>query len=196
MKRMHLLTALILTAGFAVASAQTYTADTQSSKLNWTGQKVTGTHTGTVSLASGEFTIKDGKVASGTFKINMNSITSTDLADNADMAGKLVGHLKSDDFFGTEAHPTSTFTITGSTAIAGGNATVTGDLTIKGVTHPVTFKAVLADADGGKNIYGNIVVDRTLYDVKYGSGKFFEGLADRTIYDEFTIALDVHTKAK
>jgi polyisoprenoid-binding protein YceI len=96
---------------------------------------------------------------------------------------KLVGHLKSDDFFGVEKFPTSELIITESAPFKNNEATVTGKLTIKGITHPVTFKAVKV----GTGYTALITVDRTKYDIKYGSGKFFDSLGDKMIYDEFTL---------
>lgn len=192
MKRLHFLTTVAAIAFVSSSYAQTYRIDTDASVLNWTGQKVTGKHHGNVHLKSGSFTVEGGEISQGTFTIDMTSITNSDV-ENDGYKQKLVGHLKSDDFFGVEKFPEATFKVTESSKISGGNANITGDLTIKGITHPISFKAVLHDTGDAMKVYGNIVIDRTLYDVKFGSGKFFEGLADNTIYDEFTINLNVHS---
>lgn len=175
---------------FAAVYAQTYTANADKSVLKWTGEKVTGKHYGTINVKEGTFTIKNDMIQSGMFKIDMNSIVCEDL-ENETYNSKLINHLKSDDFFSVATYPHSTFEITGSSKIEGGTAEVKGNLTIKGITHPVSFTAVLAETQDAVKIYGNVVIDRTKYNVRYGSGKFFASLGDKTIYDEFTVKLDV-----
>jgi polyisoprenoid-binding protein YceI len=111
----------------------------------------------------------------------MNSIVDTDLAD-ASWNAKLVGHLKSDDFFGVATYPTADLVITK----VEGN-TYSGNLTIKGVTNPTSFTAI-ASKDGKSTVYkGTITVDRSKYNIKYGSKSFFDNLGDKVIYDEFTL---------
>jgi polyisoprenoid-binding protein YceI len=107
---------------------------------------------------------------------------------------KLVGHLKSDDFFGVEKFPTSKLVITESTPFDKGTATVKGTLTIKGVTNPVEFKAAYQKKDDGTWFFANIVIDRTKYNVRYGSGSFFDNLGDKTIYDEFKLKVSLVVK--
>ncbi len=182
----------------AVASAsalQTYRLDSGQSVLNWTGTKVTGKHVGTVKLKSGSLQMKQGKIQEGTFEIDMTSLQDTDLQD-PEYKKKLETHLRSDDFFGIEKHPVATFKvtsvkpITAAAAAAGqANQEVTGDLTIKGISHPVTFPArVTLDKDKAEAT-GTVKIDRTKYEIRYGSGKFFEGLGDKMIHDEFTVDL-------
>ncbi|MEN3322309.1 YceI family protein [Mariniflexile soesokkakense] len=155
------------------------------SKVVWKGYKVTGSHEGSIAIKSGSLTFDDNKLTGGEFVIDMSTISSTDL--DGGMKGKLDGHLKSDDFFGVENHPTSTLVFK-KVAASGKNAyTVTGDLTIKGKTNPITFVI---------SIYGNkatasLKVDRTKYDVRYGSTSFFDGLKDKAIYDEFDLVADL-----
>ena len=118
----------------------------------------------------------------------MNSITCEDM--EGEWMEKLVGHLKSDDFFGVATYPEATLVVKESTKIVNGKTTVKADLTIKGITHPVTFEA----SQSSNTFSAVITVDRTLYNVRYGSGKFFDNLGDKTIYDDFT--LDVTLTAK
>jgi polyisoprenoid-binding protein YceI len=174
----------------AALQAQSYTIDAESSVLRWTGEKVTGKHYGTIGMESGTFAIENNMLTKGSFTVDMNSIVCEDL-ENETYNSKLIGHLKSDDFFSVEKFPTSTFEITGSSKIAAGKADVPGNLTVKGITKPVTFRAVLAETENTIRIYGNVVVDRTDFDVRYGSGSFFDNLGDKTIYDEFTVKLEV-----
>jgi polyisoprenoid-binding protein YceI len=187
------LAALSLTA--APAFAQSVPVDPAQSQIRWLGKKVTGSHHGTITLKSGRIVIERDALQGGQFEIDMTSIRDEDLAD-ADYNAKLVGHLKSDDFFGVEKFPVSTFRITSVKPLRAKGATheITGDLTIKGITHPVTFPATLRVQDGLAQARGKISVDRTKYGIRYGSGKFFENLGDKLINDTFEIELDVRSR--
>ncbi len=166
--------------------------NTTASKIDWTGRKVTGKHIGIVNIKEGSLDIKDGFLVGGTFTIDMPSLKSTDLT--GEYAGKLEGHLKSDDFFATASYPTSVLKITQSNAKGEGQFEVKANLTIKGITQPITFMATLLP-DGKKyKATANLTIDRTLYNVKYGSAKFFEDLGDTTIYDEFDLAISLVTE--
>ncbi len=190
-------TALILTAfAGATALAKPVDLDSAGSSLKWTGKKVTGQHTGTVALKSGNVDLDKNAIKGGEFEIDMASIKDSDITSEKDNA-KLVGHLKSDDFFGVEKNPTAKFKITSVKELKGQkDATheVTGDLTIKGKTAPVTFPAKIEIKGDKATAKGTVTVDRTKYDVKYGSGKFFENLGDKMINDNFELALDLKTK--
>jgi len=155
------------------------------SNIVWKGYKVTGSHTGTLGLKSGSLTFDNDALTGGEFVIDMASLACTDLT--GDYAAKLDGHLKSDDFFGVEKFPSAALKITDVDATGKNSYTVTADLTIKGITKPVTFDASIY----GQKATANLKIDRTLYDVKYGSGSFFEGLQDNLIYDEFDLVIDL-----
>jgi polyisoprenoid-binding protein YceI len=103
----------------------------------------------------------------------------------------LVGHLKSDDFFSVEKHPVSKFEIKDVKHKSGNQYTLTGDLTIKDITHPVSFDAAVDVKDKQLTAKGKMEVDRTLYDIKFRSGRFFSGLGDNLIYDTFTLDFDI-----
>jgi polyisoprenoid-binding protein YceI len=166
----------------SVANGQVkLTADNEKTTLNWLGEKVTGQHTGTIKLQSGWLTMKENKITSGEFLIDMASIKETE--GNA----RLEGHLKSDDFFSVEKFPNSKLVIAGSESFDKGSALVKGTLTIKGIANPIEFKAATQKKDDGVWFFANIVVDRTKYNIKYGSGSFFDNLGDKTIYDEFKL---------
>ncbi|NBC57637.1 MAG: YceI family protein [Bacteroidetes bacterium] len=155
--------------------------DVQNSKITWTGEKLTGSHEGTINLSEGYFEMKDGKLVGGEFTADMTSITVTDL--EGDSKKKLEGHLNSDDFFGVKKYPTAKFTIKTAAEKSNGVYGVSGDLTIKGKTNPIAF-----DLKMSKNTAKTtLVIDRTKYDIRYGSGSFFDDLGDKTIYDEFTL---------
>jgi polyisoprenoid-binding protein YceI len=160
--------------------------DVNASTVNWTGKKVTGQHTGTVKIKSGELKMEDGNLSGGSFVIDMTSIACTDLP--ADSGAKLVGHLSSDDFFGIANYPTANLTITNVKKDAkAGNFVVTADLTIKGITKAIEFVADVKDHAAK----ATISIERTQYGIKYGSGSFFDGLGDKMIYDNFDLSVNL-----
>ena len=177
---------LVITLSTHALQAQTFTADVKNSTLKWHGKKVTGEHFGHINLKKGTIEIADDRIINGYFIIDMTSITNTDLTDET-YNTKLVNHLKSDDFFGAEKHPEAFIEIKEGTPFVDNQSTVEALLTIKNITHPVTFKVNRA----GSAYQAEIVVDRSKYDVRYRSGSFFDGLGDKLIYDEFTINVDV-----
>ena len=178
----------LMVALFALAlttTAQTYQAIPSKSVLEWTGKKVTGEHHGKINLKEGTFTIDDNKVTNGKFVIDMTSITNSDL--EGEWNQKLIGHLKSDDFFGVENYPEAVLVLKGNSKLVNNKAKLKGDLTIKGITHPVEFEATQYE----NTFKASLTVDRTLYNVRYGSGKFFDNLGDKTIYDDFTLDVEI-----
>lgn len=180
-----LLSAVIAMLGLGL-SAQEQSVDLSKSSLKWTGKKVTGEHFGYISLKEGTLNVNNDQIVGGTFKIDMSTITVTDIED-PDYNAKLVGHLKSDDFFGVATYSVSKLKIKESSKFKNGEAEVKADLTIKGATHPISFKV----KQEGKAYTATITVDRTLYDVRYGSGKFFDGLGDKMIYDDFILEVKI-----
>jgi len=192
MKKLLLLPILAILV-MAAQVATTYNVDVNSSTIVWTGYKVTGKHTGTVKVKNGNLTWDAGKLTGGSFEIDMNSITDTDL--EGEYAGKLVGHLKSDDFFGVAKYPTSKFVITKAIPQdTKGNYKIVGNLTIKEKTNEVKFLASVSESNGTINASGKITVDRSEYDVRFGSGSFFDNLGDKTIYDEFDLQVSLVAK--
>jgi polyisoprenoid-binding protein YceI len=182
----------------APAKARTYNVETSKSEVKWNAKKVTGEHYGDITLKSGQLQVDKNKVTGGTFVIDMTSLTVEDIKD-AGSNGKLVGHLKSDDFFSVDKHPSATFTITEVSPIAKAaagqpNHNVKGNLTIKGITNPVSFPATITVKDGIATAKADVTVDRTKYDIRYRSSNFFENLGDKAIYDEFTVSLNVTAK--
>ncbi len=185
MKTYKLLIATIIMATGATLSAQDFRADAGNSVLHWTGSKVIGKHYGKISIKEGRFTVKDNRISSGSFLIDMNSMTNEDLSGGS--RDKLLIHLKSDDFFSTDKFPVSTLEITGSEPFVNNEAVVSGKLTIKDITHPVTFTVKRSG-----NTYTSIVaVDRTLYNIRYGSGRFFQNLGDNMISDNFELEVTI-----
>ena len=168
--------------------AQEMKVDTKKSTLKWHGEKVTGEHFGTINLKDGMLVWNNDKLTSGELTIDMTSITNTDLED-AGYNAKLVGHLKSDDFFGAEKFPTAKLEIKSSEKFKNNKAMVKAHLTIKETTLPIEFEA----QKQGDWFMAEIVVDRSKYDVRYGSGSFFDNLGDKTIYDDFTLTVKIAT---
>ena len=196
MKAMHAMVMTLAMLFFSAAAvAQTYVVDADASKMAWIGEKVTGQHNGVIDIKNGEFVV-DGESMSGTFVIDMNSITVLDIPVDNENHAKLTGHLKSDDFFSVGTYPEATFTVTkmlpyrareGETA----NYKITGDLTIKGITNEISFPAqVVIDGDQFSAI-ADFSVDRSRWNVRYGSGSFFDNLGDKLIYDDFHINLNL-----
>ena len=156
-----------------VASAPVnHTIDAAASTLTWTGTKLGGAHTGTIAISEGSFIMSGDTVTGGSFTIDMTTITNTDLeADTASM-NQLVAHLKSADFFAVDSIPTATFEIVSaipdSTLANGSTHRVSGNLTIKGKTNPVSCNATITTSNGTVTIQGVAEVDRSLYDVSFG----------------------------
>jgi polyisoprenoid-binding protein YceI len=170
----------------SIASAQTKKIDPSKSNITWVGKKVTGSHEGNIKFQEGSVTFKGAKLTAGIFVVSMASIDVTDLKAGSGKE-KLEGHLKADDFFGTEKFPTGTLVFTRIAAKQNGLYTITADLTLKGITKPVVFDMTVK----GSKAMAKLEVDRTKYDIKYGSGSFFDGLGDKTIYDNFELAVEL-----
>ena len=160
--------------------------DVKESKITWVGKKVTGQHNGTINLKEGYLEMDGDNVTGGMFVIDMTSLTVSDLQAGKGKE-KLEGHLNSDDFFGVADHPTATFKINKAKS-KGNEHTLMGDITIKGVTQPINVDLVMNGSTGN----AKIVIDRTKFGIRYGSGSFFDNLGDKAIYDDFE--LDVTLK--
>lgn len=175
--------------------ATVFLVDGKSSKLNWTGKKVTGQHQGTINIADGKLELDGNVLKNGSFSLDTRSIAVTDIKDEGSNA-KLLGHLKSEDFFSVEKFPAATFSTTSIVPKGGNNYEVTGNLTIKGITNPVTFHATVSVAGNKLTAKASIKVDRTKYNIRYGSKSFFEGLGDKAIYDDFDLDVELVAAAK
>jgi len=187
---------VVMLLGFSVTlSATEYVVDKAASKVKWEAKKVTGQHNGSILFSNGSIVGTGNKISGGTFVIDMKTIADEDITD-AGMKAKLMGHLASDDFFSIEKFPESKMVIKKVTLVSGDEFKFLADLTIKGVTNPVEFNAKVT-ANGDKlNADGVITVNRTLFGIKYGSGSFFQGLGDKVIYDDFTLAFSVVAQKK
>jgi polyisoprenoid-binding protein YceI len=175
--------ALFIAAGVTV-SAQTKKVDVAKSKITWVGKKLTGSHDGTVNLKDGALVFKGKKLTGGTFTADMTTIAVTDLQPGKGKEG-LEKHLKNDDFFSTDKHPTSKLDFKTIQDKGNGIYGITADLTIKGITKPIAFDLTVA----ANSATTTLSIDRTKYDVTYNSGSFFENLGDKTINDDFTVTV-------
>ena len=179
--------ALLVTFGTTVATtAQNKKINIEKSQIKWVGKKVTGQHEGTINFQDAALEFNGSKLSGGSFTVNMTSLASTDLKAGQGKE-KLEGHLKSPDFFGTEKFPTSNLEFKKVTPKGKGTYTVLADLTIKGITNAVTFDLAITE----NNATSTFKVDRTKYDIKYGSGSFFDNLGDKVISDEFELTINL-----
>ncbi|MGA9637113.1 YceI family protein [Flavobacterium sp.] len=186
MKNLKLLfLALIVLFSFSITKAQNKKIDISKSLITWTGKKITGEHQGTIKFKEGVLVFKNNKIIDGNFVADMNTLTNTDQTGSS--KAKLEGHLKSDDFFGTDNFNTALLDFKSSTGKGKNTYTITANLTIKGDTHPVIFDLVVK----GNTATANVSVDRTKYNIRYGSGSFFDDLGDKTIYDIFDLKVDL-----
>ena len=182
MKTLNYVLALIMLLSGNAIIAQQLEVNTKKSTIDWHGEKVLGEHEGNIQVKSGYIELKNEIIIAGEFVADMTTITNTDLEDPG-YNQKLVGHLKSDDFFGVEKYPTSNFVVTKSSIFSNGKATVTGDITIKGKTESISFEVTRA----GKEYTAKIDIDRSKFDVRYASNSFFDNLGDKAINDIFTL---------
>ena len=168
------------------AKDNSYTVDTQQSKLVWNAKKVTGAHNGFAPIKNGTLLLDGTKLKGGNFEINLKDLTVTDLKD-PEYNAKLTGHLKGDDFFSVEKHPVAKLDITSVSPSGVNKYNVKGKLTIKGITNEVSFPADVTTT--GKTLTANakIAIDRTKYGIKYNSKSFFSTIGDKAIDDTFNL---------
>ncbi|MDG1283216.1 MAG: YceI family protein [Flavobacteriales bacterium] len=159
--------------------------DVKTSTVTWKGHKVTGSHEGEINVASGSLSFENKKLTGGEVIIDMNSIVCTDLTGVP--KGKLEGHLKSDDFFSVTKFPRATLKIVKVSMMNENSYECMAELNIKGHTEEVFFNTTI----NKKGALTKIKIDRTKFNVKYGSGSFFKGLGDKMIYDEFDLVINL-----
>ena len=178
MKKLYFLILFLLTPSFFFA--QSYNLDVSNSNIEWLGEKTSGSHNGIIMIKNGFIqTNKSGLITEGEFVLNMESITCTDLQGSK--KGYLEEHLKDEDFFNTKKYPTASFVITESNL-----NTIWGILTIKDISQEISFNYKKTEH---LQYEAEIIVDRTLFDIKYKSKTIFPDLGDYFIYDDFTITL-------
>ena len=186
MKKIFFTIALAVITTFSFATkphTDNVRVDAKSSTVKWIGSKVASAHEGTINIQKGMLMIDHGTLVGGQFSIDMNSINNTDI-ESEEYSAKLEGHLKDEDFFNVEEFPTATITIIKAVKGTENNYSIIANLTIKGITHPITF-------DANVNVNGinflataKIKIDRTKWGIEYKSGNFFKDLGDNIILDE------------
>jgi len=185
----------LLAAGCLISSRpvgnEKYVVNTYESIVTWKGYKAfvpDQGHSGYVSISKGELMMEKGQLVGGTVEVDMNTLADEFHRRN----NNLISHLKSPDFFDVEKFPIATFAIT--QVAYGENINITGDLTIKGITHAITFPVQMEVKDGMLTANGNVIIDRTKWDVRYRSGKFYDDLADKTISDDIEFGMKIIAK--
>ena len=175
----------------ATEMATEYTVDTDASTIMWEGSKPTGDHNGTIKLSSGTVHLNNGNVEAGEFVIDMNTINDEDLEgdDKASLEAHLKGTVegKEGDFFNVKEYPTAKFEMTGIE-----NNVVKGNLTIKDKTNAIEFPATIT-MEGDKMMLKSetFEIDRTKWDVNYGSKSIFPNLGDKFINDAMKITVSL-----
>lgn len=179
---------------FNVGDEKYAVIDKKETVVIWKGSMQIGSdsHTGFVSISKGELLSEKGELTGGTIEVDMNTIEDeTHRSDN-----NLIKHLKDPDFFDVQKFPLSTIVITEVESIDAVTKKVIGNLTIKGITHPVSFPAKVEIKDGIVKANGKLVIDRTLWGIRYNSGKFFDNLKDQAIADSIEFNIKIVAKNK
>jgi len=168
-----------------VAAPKVVNVNKSASSIAWLAKKVTGEHNGTVGISAGALNVNGNKLIGGNFTIDLKTIKALDITDPG-YNQKFIGHITSGDFFEIEKFPTASFVIT---KVAGNQ--VTGNLTVKGITKSITFPAEIAVKGGKVTAKASITIDRTDFNIKYGSKKFFDSIGDKAIYDDFALTVSL-----
>ena len=170
-----------------------YAVEISASKLIWTGKEVsTKQHNGTLNIKRGQIIISDKGLISGDIEIDMSTINTTDLQGRG--KERLDGHLKSPDFFDVKNHPVAFLKFQGNEKhFSDGKLKFDGELIIKNISHPISFFSTIENVNGKLSARAEVTFDRSLYNVRFGSGKFFDNLGDRLIYDEISIDVFIVT---
>lgn len=174
-----------------VTNSNSYSVDINTSVIFWKGFKPTGAHDGAIGLETGTLEVIEGDIVGGSFEINMDTITVFDIPSEDEGNAKLSEHLRGADFFDVEKYPTANFTITGA-KLVGDKTMLSGNLKLKGLENNVTFPVNL-------NEEGNVVIlnsetftiDRTKWNVQYGSKSIFKNLGDKFINDDIELQIKV-----
>ena len=188
-----------------VAGAATYTV-AEGSTLNWRGYKTysDGQHNGVINITQGNLTTDGGNLVGGSFTIDMNSIAPQDMEPSNEYYGKLVGHLKSGDFFAVDSFPTASFEITNVAALEGDESgathSISGNLTIRGISKNITFPATVMMPEGMVHLKADtFVIDRTQWNVMFNSESWLDGITeatkDKLIDHQIEISFDLKANA-
>jgi polyisoprenoid-binding protein YceI len=179
--------------GQIFAVSKDYTVDASKSVIKWKGSKVAGPHNGTLNVKDGAVTLDGAVLKSANFTLDMASIKNLDV-EGAEWKKKLEDHLKSNDFFNVAGFPTGSFKLMSATpSKTAGVVDIKGDLTIKGITKPVSFPATIAVTGKTATANATLKINRLEWDIRYNSGKFFDPkqLGDKLIYDDIELGLEL-----
>ena len=156
-------------------------------RVKWVGKKVTGSHEGNISIKEGHIHFDDNAFTGGNIVIDMSTIECTDL--DGDSKQNIENHLSSDDFFGVKKYPTANLEVISAEKVkySKNKYRVKGILEIKNIKNDVEFEVVIDNSLAKVEL----VIDRTKYDIKYGSGSFFDNLGDKMIYDDFNLSVSL-----
>ena len=179
----------ILVSFFVCLNLQASNIDLKKSWLRWKATKVTGFHEGPIKIKTASLKFEKGLIKKGEFIVDMDSLTADDMEEGK-WRTKLINHLKSDDFFSVKKFKTAVLKINGSNALPNGDLKVRGSLLIKGVSKPVEFTAKKV----GPSFKGDLVFNRTHYDIKYRSSSFFKNLGDKVINDDVKLSFLINLK--
>jgi len=169
-----------------------YAINTETSTITWTGSKRVGHgHSGTVALKSGSFTIdEEGTITAASATIDFNTIDCCEQSNEGPLPG-LVEHLMNEDFFDVTNHPEGMFKLS-SVEVDGDTTNLIGDLTIKDITNEVTIPATVTMADDAATITADLTLDRSLWEIRYGSESFFDDLGDKVIENDMELTLEIN----
>ena len=175
---------------------RTYSVDPDKSTLEWIGRNLNSTQRGTLRIGRGDLVIAGGELADGYVVLDMRSIQNTDIAE-PEMRQLLEAHLKSDDFFDVERYPTAGLKMVSAKPLPNAtpgapNYEVMAELTVKDSSRPITFPAIVSlGADGALTAVAQIEMDRTQWNVLYGSGRFFKMLGKHLVNDAITLLVKI-----
>ena len=180
-----------------ITASDTLYINVDSSTINWIGRKVTGEHSGTLNLSKGWVVMQEGSIIGGKFSFDMTSIKNTDI-ESPEWKEKLEKHLMAEDFFFTDSFPHAILEIKDHSQIVKYNTEINNriiaDLNIRGITHEINFPLEISQVQSIFYTEGTIDINRTIFNIRYKSGTFFEELGDRMIYDDFTVQFSLQTK--
>ncbi|UII31553.1 YceI family protein [Fulvivirga ulvae] len=201
-----------------VGTSESFSINKEESKITWIGSKPTGKHNGIIPIASGDIAVEDNQVVGGTIVINVAEIDNEDLKEDADSHGKLVGHLKSEDFFDTQNHPTAEFVITSvkpyskedsvkvkeefdtqykpasakEHMVASPTHKVTGNLTMRGKSLSISFPANVQVQGDKVTAKAKFNIDRTLWGLQYNNeADVVDKAKDKFIYNTVNVGFDI-----
>ena len=179
---------------FSLLISERYIVDIDESNIFWIGRKITGEHFGTIKVKEGYIDINDNKINNGNIVIDMTSIKVLDI-EKEKWNKKLEGHLKNSDFFDVEIFPEASFSINGSYDLFMiESLAIKGNITIKDQTIDTVIPSIISFEGDYAESVGVVDIDRTKFGITYGSGAFFEGLADKAINDNFTLKFKIVAK--